>query len=85
MSENAKEVVGVVRDQEGRMTHVVGVNEDGSRWTWRAEEALDNTAEAWFFVDRIGDAHLVRLRRVEGEIVLWNDLLGWVTVPPMDL
>ena len=78
---HARQIVGVVRDAKGRMTHVVGVDHDGSRWTRRVEEILDNDGERWFFVTPSGESMLVQLKTIEGEVVLWNALQGWVNVP----
>jgi hypothetical protein len=77
----ARQVVGVMRDAKGRMTHVVGVDGDGSRWTRRAEEIAGDAKERWFYVAPGGESFLVSVRLVEGEFVLWNALEGWVQVP----
>ena len=85
MNERAKRVIGAVRDAQGRLTHVVGLNQDGSRWSRPVEDLLDRDNELWFYDMPNGESLLVSVRTVKGKAVFWNPLAGWVKVPDAEL
>jgi hypothetical protein len=78
MQHRAREIVGVRRDAGGAVTHVVGRNEDGTRWVLPLDEVLAATASrsASFFITRAGEALLVTLGREAGGLVAATAMHG---------
>ena len=76
----AREIVAVRRDAAGAITHLV-IGEETGRHEIPVEEAILDRREQPFFAIRAGEALLVIVRRIGGQVVLVNPLQGRIDVP----
>ena len=83
MPHRAREIRSVRRDSTGRITHLVGVDDQGARWESSVEEATGALAsrEQWLYVVREGEAMLVNLIRQGGNVVIITPIHGPVQLP----
>ena len=76
MPHRAREASFVVRDADGRVTHLGGTAESG-RWTVPVEQAIRETTEqsAWYYVSLADEQELIIVRRLADGAIRISSLL----------